>query len=218
MRGHRAQVPQPGAPPALALASRRSRDWLRLTADAALIALAASLLVVGALVVLLDLQLRPILSGSMRPTIEPGDLVVTAPVSVTSLKAGDVIALYPPGQSEAVLHRLQSVTTRDGDIWITTRGDANTVDDAWGLVRLNGDVARRLTATVPRIGYIPIWTQGARGPLLVAAGALLGFPLLLSAARAAMSRLRSRPPTATAGKAEAQPTDASRCKYGPSGS
>jgi len=203
MRGERAHVPQPGAPSALAVASSRFRGLLRLTVDGALVALAASLLVVGALVVLLDLQLSPILSGSMRPTIEPGDLVVTAPVSVTSLEAGDVIALYPPGQSEAVLHRLQSVTTRDGDIWITTRGDANTIDDAWGLVRLKGDVAWRLTAIVPHIGHIPIWTQGARGPLLVAAGVLLGFPLLLSAARAAMPGLRSRQPSAAAGKAEA---------------
>jgi signal peptidase len=126
---------------------------------------------------LLHLRLEPVLSGSMRPSIQPGDLAVTRPIPADEIEEGDVIAYYPPGQSEARLHRVTSVRRDDG-VWVTTKGDANSVEDPWGRVKLRGTNAYRLTAVIPKIGYLPVWTRGVRGPVLIAAGLLLGLSLI----------------------------------------
>jgi signal peptidase I len=147
--------------------------------DGAFLLLSVTVLVAGAVVVLCNLHLNPVLSGSMRPGIQPGDLAVTAQVPVTSVERGDVIAFYPPDQEVAVLHRVVSVVRREDGIRIVTQGDANDLPDPWGEVRLRGDVASRLVTTVPLIGYVPVWTQGLRGPLLVIAGLLLAFSAVL---------------------------------------
>lgn len=141
--------------------------------------LAAALLCGGATIALLHLRLNPVLTGSMRPGIQPGDLVVTAPVDVATLKPGDVIAFFPPQATVAVLHRLLSVDRREDGTWITTKGDANPVADPWGEIRLRGDTAWRQSGRVPALGFIPMWTQGLRGPLLVLAGLLIGSTILV---------------------------------------
>lgn len=161
---------------------RRSskRSMLRVAVDVSLLVLALAALAGGAAVVFLHLSLQPVLSGSMRPGIQPGDLAITRPVAASSLEAGDVIVYVPPGGDEAVMHRLTSIERRDDGLWITTKGDANDVGDPWGAARLRGDTAYRLVAVVPKAGYLPVWTRSARGPVLIGAGLLFGLSALLS--------------------------------------
>jgi signal peptidase len=159
------------------------RGALRAAVDVTLLALAIAALAGGAAVVLLHLNLQPVLSGSMRPGIQPGDLAITRPVPASSLEPGDVIVYVPPGGDEAVMHRMTSIERRDDGLWITTKGDANDVADPWGAVRLRGDTAYRLVAVVPKAGYLPVWTRSARGPVLIAAGLLFGLSALLGARR-----------------------------------
>lgn len=123
----------------------------------------------------LGLRLGPVLSGSMRPGIQPGDLVITEPVLVTDLRPGDVVSFYPPGREIPVIHRLLSVTQKTGAVWITTKGDANDAADPWGEVMLQGSRTWRLVAVLPSLGYVPLWFQGLRAPLLVLAGLVLAF-------------------------------------------
>jgi signal peptidase len=137
--------------------------------------LALGMLAVGASIVLLELRLSPVLSGSMRPGIQPGDLVVTAPIPIAELAPGDVISFFPPDSTEAVLHRLVSIEQREDGTWISTKGDANADVDPWGEIRLRGEGAWRLAGNVPFVGFVPIWSQGLRGPVLVFAGVLLAI-------------------------------------------
>jgi signal peptidase len=144
---------------------------------------AIAILALGAGIMLLHLQLSPVLSGSMRPGIQPGDLVVTEPIRIADLEVGDVISFFPPESTDGVLHRLVSITERFDGTWITTKGDANAEADPWGEIRLRGELAWRVAATVPAVGFVPIWTQGLRGPLLVLTGVVLAFTSLFAVRR-----------------------------------
>ena len=76
-----------------------------------------------------DIHVQTVLSGSMRPTISPGDLAITQAVPVGSVQVGDVIVFAPPDGTKPVLHR---VASREGDV-LTTKGDANSVADPWRI-------------------------------------------------------------------------------------
>src|ERR1035437_3993587 len=103
---------------------------------------------VGILVFVANLHFQTVTSGSMRPTISPGDVAVTETVPVSSLKLGDVIVFFPPTSStEPVMHRIVSLVNGV----ITTRGDANNVDDPWQLT-LNGPTAFATVDVVSLLG------------------------------------------------------------------
>jgi signal peptidase I len=95
----------------------------------------------------------PVLSGSMRPGISPGDAVVTTRVSVSSLHKGDIIVFTPPGATLARVHRIASLAPAKGGIAVTTKGDANSDIDPWGRVILKG-TAYRVQFTIPDIGWL----------------------------------------------------------------
>lgn len=72
-----------------------------------------------------------VLTGSMRPLIEPGDVVATIPVDPAELLAGDIITFQPDSEDPALItHRIKRVVQNSvGDTYFITRGDANTADD-----------------------------------------------------------------------------------------
>jgi signal peptidase len=144
----------------------------------------------GILVLVAGLHFQTVTSGSMRPTISPGDLAVTQAVPVSSLKVGDVIVFYPPGGgTEPVLHRI--VSLENG--LIKTRGDANNVDDPW-QVTLTGTTAYRMVAVVPFVG----WLIELQRPALIVAGLLIVLGILLEIRKEVRSRrakARSEPQT-----------------------
>jgi signal peptidase len=95
-----------------------------------------------------------ILTGSMRPSMPPGTLVVTRPVDAANLGVGAVITYQlASGRSEVVTHRIvaQGVNAV-GERVFHTQGDANTaVDTGWVRpVQIRG--ARWYS--VPYLGYV----------------------------------------------------------------
>lgn len=69
-----------------------------------------------------------VLSGSMEPTIQVGDLIFIHDADTEGLKEGDVICYLSSGQ--AVTHRITEVTTgEDGRSQYITQGDANNDKD-----------------------------------------------------------------------------------------
>ena len=117
-----------------------------------------------------DFHVQTVLSGSMRPTVSPGDLAITQGVPMDSLRVGDVVVFTPPNETQAVIHRIAS---REGDV-ITTKGDANSVADPWS-VTLQGSTGYRLVFVVPYLG----WLTELRGAALVAAGLIVALLILL---------------------------------------
>jgi len=117
-----------------------------------------------------DFHLRTVVSGSMRPTVSPGDLAITQGVPTGSLRVGDVIVFTPADGTQPVLHRIVS---RQGDV-ITTKGDANSVADPWH-VTLQGATGYRLVFVVPYLG----WLTELRTAAFVAAGLIVALLILL---------------------------------------
>lgn len=115
----------------------------------------------------LHLSMQPVLTGSMRPGIQPGDLALLRPVPSQEIRDGDIIAYLPPDRSVPVMHRIVSLTPEG----IVTKGDANSVTDPWGRVRPRSATVERLVAVVPKVGFL----IEARRTLVVIAGGVLLF-------------------------------------------
>lgn len=97
-----------------------------------------------------------VLTGSMRPQLEPGTLVVVRPTPITQIGAGDVVTYQlASGKPEVVTHRV--VATRvnaRGETELQTQGDANPVPDPQWVreVQLRGT----LWYEVPFVGRVTL--------------------------------------------------------------
>jgi signal peptidase len=116
------------------------------------------------------------LTGSMAPEIEAGDVTIVTPLDVTDVTEGMVIAYHPPvGDEHLVTHRVVSVEHGpDGSVTVQTKGDANEAVDPWKAT-LQGDTAYQVRAVVPEIGHV---LQALRTPV-VAQVLMYGAPALV---------------------------------------
>lgn len=72
-----------------------------------------------------------VLTDSMYPTIESGDLIICHTEDPNNIKEGDIIAFFDPaGNGQTVVtHTVTKVTEQDGEVAFRTKGDANNVED-----------------------------------------------------------------------------------------
>ena len=77
----------------------------------------------------LGIGFSPILTGSMRPSAEPGDVYVTAEVKASTLHIGDIIAIHNQVTGVFYSHRIYNIGVENGLIRITTKGDANSLPE-----------------------------------------------------------------------------------------
>ena len=98
-------------------------------------------------------------TGSMRPTLNPGDVAVLSSEQPADLQAGQIVAFHPPGEPHVtVMHRVVSIERRSNAIIIQTKGDANNANDQW-RAHIVGDVVWREDLKVPSVGYLTAWSQ-----------------------------------------------------------
>lgn len=135
----------------------RPRPWVVLLHVACLVPLAAVLalavVTTGAMVV--GWSPKIVVSGSMAPWLQPGDVVLAAPARPGMLEDGQIVVFEsdraPGGE---ITHRL--VTQRADGRWVT-RGDANPVVDPRPVApeRITGVVE----VIVPRVGLPSLWVR-----------------------------------------------------------
>lgn len=72
-----------------------------------------------------------VLTDSMYPVIESGDLIICHTAEAEEIEVGDVIAFFDPAGNgtTVVTHRVQEVTEQDGEIAWRTKGDNNNTED-----------------------------------------------------------------------------------------
>jgi signal peptidase I len=143
-----------------------------------------------------------VLSGSMQPTFNAGDVVVATREPVTDLRVGDIIVYTAPTPTPIVVsHRIVAVRPDGASVVVHTKGDANPVEDPWAA-RLPAGTVWRVRHVIPRIGWVLNWLQygPARPVILYGCPALLALWLLVRIWRPRPSRparpraARSRPP------------------------
>ncbi|POY70047.1 putative Signal peptidase I, partial [Rhodotorula taiwanensis] len=100
-----------------------------------------------------------VLTESMEPAIQRGDLLFLTMPRSTPLRDGDITVYKVPGAPIPIVHRvIEAHNEPDGaDQWILTKGDNNPVDDV-GLYRglkylKRSHITGKVQAYVPYVGY-----------------------------------------------------------------
>lgn len=103
-----------------------------------------------------------VLSGSMEPAIQAGDLIITKVIEPEKIAVGDIIA-FEAEKNTIVTHRVTDVRTEEG-LSFLTKGDANTGADARavGVDDLEGIYLWRLAG----VGNFAMFLQTPLGMLL----------------------------------------------------
>jgi signal peptidase I len=99
-----------------------------------------------------------VLTGSMRPGIQPGDVEILRSEPANELRVGQIVAFHPPNDHFTVTHRVIALTRSHG-LWITTKGDANNVSDPWGKVRIMDSNVWVVKGVVPKVGFLSVWVR-----------------------------------------------------------
>jgi len=179
-------VPQP-----LATASpAKQRGLLRKTGDLLGTLMAVVVVMVACVVVVIAVATRlsskqqytafghpvlVVLSGSMSPAIDTGDLIIDNPVTAaqaTQLHVGQIIT-FPdaPGSQTIITHRIVKVVHQQGQVYYQTKGDSNNAPDA--TLRPASSVIGTYWEKVPRGGY---FLYNLHKPIVL--GLLLMAPIL----------------------------------------
>lgn len=129
----------------------------------------------------------PILSGSMSPGLDKGDVAIVRPSTDKDTKVGDVIVFNAPKsvgvvrEGEPVIHRIIEIVPADelkdvdpNGVYVRTQGDNNSSADNW-IVKLDENIVWQQTDTVRDIGemFLLIARPRARFGLLAGAAILL---------------------------------------------
>jgi len=132
--------------------------------------------------------LAVVTSGSMRPTLERGDLIFIYKVPANEIKVGDIIVFRVPWSETPIVHRVVEIYHEGGTEIFITKGDNNPVpdpgyrtpNDIYGKVlEISGHPVR-----VPVVGYILLFFQSWEGrAIIVAAIAFLVITDLIKASK-----------------------------------
>ena len=119
---------------------------------------------------LLGFRVYNIISGSMEPVYNRGDLVYVQPVkNVSQLKVGDVISYVQNEELVVVTHRIVRVDPEQNRVH--TKGETNDTEDQ--PVHFN-NVIGVVRFHIPLLGYVSDFVQNPPGIYItVAAGAVL---------------------------------------------
>lgn len=104
---------------------------------------------------LLHYRTATMLTASMSPVIQAGDVIVDTPLALTDVRVGQVLTYHIPVDDHRVVsHRVIEVRRPGpGIVNIRTRGDANAADDPW-MATLSGDTVWQVRAVVPKAGTV----------------------------------------------------------------
>ncbi|MBA7701120.1 hypothetical protein ES703_109851 [subsurface metagenome] len=112
----------------------------------------------GSLFLSPDYNIYLVRSDSMKPAINAGDMIITAPVN-GQVRPGDIVTYERV--NELVTHRVVSI---DGDK-LVTKGDALQHSDPWSVTL--SDVKGSYLFRLPYVGYLSNFIKTRLGWLLV---------------------------------------------------
>lgn len=105
-----------------------------------------------------------VLTDSMYPVIESGDLIICHTEEPENIQTGDVIAFFDPAGNGTtiVTHRVLEVTDQDGQLAWRTKGDNNNTEDRM-LVPADKLVAIYEGTRIPGAGNVALFMQTTPG-------------------------------------------------------
>ena len=107
-----------------------------------------------------------VLTDSMYPVIQSGDLIICHTAEAEEIENGDVIVFYDPmgNGTTVVTHRVLEVMEENGEISFRTKGDNNNAEDQVAVPgdKLLGTYEKR----IPGAGNIAMFMQTTPGLIL----------------------------------------------------
>jgi len=133
----------------------------------ALLVLLAAAVALAVVPKALDGAALTVLTGSMVPTYDPGDVVVVRGVkdAAAEVQVGDVVTFQPVSDDPTLItHRVvEKLFTVEGTMFVT-RGDANSADDE---PLVPAQIKAEAVYHVPYVGYVSLYLGQQRGMLVV---------------------------------------------------
>ena len=107
-----------------------------------------------------------VLTDSMYPVIESGDLIICHTVDAEAVETGDVIAFFDPAGNgtSIVTHRVTEIVRENGELLFRTKGDNNNAEDRT-LVPADNLVAAYRTR-IPKAGNVAMFMQTSTGLII----------------------------------------------------
>ena len=104
-----------------------------------------------------------VLTDSMQPEIDGGDLIICHTIEAEEIKTGDVIAFFDPAGNgtSIVTHRVIEIVEENGELSFRTKGDNNNAEDKL-LVSENNLVAIYKTR-IAGAGNVAMFMQSPTG-------------------------------------------------------
>ena len=111
-----------------------------------------------------------VLSDSMTPTIQVGDLILVKECDYKSVQKGDIIAFQD--DHIIITHRVTNIYNKKGKTYFVTKGDNNEGDDGSKVLykKLEGKYVKRYKG----IGNVMLFMQSTKGIIIC-----LSIPILL---------------------------------------
>lgn len=122
----------------------------------------------------LGLKMLTVLTGSMEPNIQTGDLIIVKTIPTEQLKVNDVIT-FRSSNNTPVTHRIIDLVNQDGRVLFQTKGDANNIVDE-ELVQ-SEQVIGSMAIRIPKVGYLANFIKSPAG--LITVGVTFIFFLLI---------------------------------------
>lgn len=118
-----------------------------------------------------------VLTGSMRPNIQPGDVVMDRPIRVPDMHVGDVVTFSDPSRKgKLVTHRVRSIAHGAQLTTVETRGDANNTSERWTVQ--TKDQVGRVVYVIPKVGKIATLVRNPAGILALVVLPVIGLGFL----------------------------------------
>ena len=104
-----------------------------------------------------------VLTDSMYPMIESGDLIICHTAEADEIVVDDVISFYDPMGSgtSVVTHRVLEIVEKDGEISFRTKGDNNNAEDT-ALVPAKNLIGI-YQSRIPAVGHVAMFMQTTPG-------------------------------------------------------
>jgi signal peptidase len=154
------------------------RTFLSIFGTVLLLILCALAVLVAGVPAVVHGQSLAVLTGSMEPTIMPGDLIVVEGVQSDSakenLKIGNIISYEPKADDPTLItHRIVAKGSGVSGNYFITQGDNNNAKDAPVYMK---QVVGKYLYKLPKLGYLTQWLGGSkRGAVMILGIALILF-------------------------------------------
>ncbi len=102
----------------------------------------------------LGTQPTVIYSGSMRPNIDIGDVVLVSEIEVEEIKVGDIIQFKTEDITLPIIHRVYKIQDTDKGLIFITKGDNNDIPDTNPIYP--EEIMGKVVFNLPKVGWISI--------------------------------------------------------------